>query len=845
MIFRLLSRRRRARRRSLAALLAACAAIPASAAAMPADPGDAGLTPRLAELAQPAVRTLPAAVQAERLGVPPAGPGSLVRLGGRVLVDVRFDAGAIAGLDPLRAAGAEVLASSRRYQTVTVAVAPGQLGQLADVAGVEGVSERRAPLLAATDGPSAAAAGVACEGGAVVSEGIGQLNVAAARSATGLDGSGVTVGVLSDSYDKASLASDGSGPIATRAEDDVESSDLPGTQNPCPDEMAPVRVLEDYAGSGPSDEGRAMLQIVHDVAPGASLAFATAFLSELSFAQNIEDLARPVASGGAGADVIVDDVIWFEEPFFQDGPVAVAASKVTGEGVPYFSSAGNSNLFEGENEIASWEAPAFRDGGSCPLTVTPLLPGPGSAHCMDFDPGAGTDLTFGIAVSSGATLNLDLQWAEPWFGVDTDLDAYLLDAGGTVVGAEESDNVGATQRPVEVLQWKNTAPATKTVRLVVNRCAGECNPAAAAAAPTVKFALLQNGGGVIATEYPQSAGGDVVGPTIFGHAAAPAAIAVAAVPFDDDAQVEPYSSRGPVTQHFGPVNGTSPAPPLPAPTTIAKPDVAATDCGATTFFAFLAGDGEWRFCGTSAAAPHAAGVAALQLDADPAATVAEIRTGQTSTARPVDSFGPEAAGAGLLDANAAIGDLPPTGGSTVQAAPPDTIPPRLTLLEGPPARSTSRRPAFVFAAGEPAEFVCAIDDAIFRSCASPFVSPVPLEDGDHAFEVLATDAAGNTARAGARFAIDTRSPETFVRSRPRAVLSTRRATIRASLHFGSDEAGVTFSCRIDRGTPRICGPRLSRRYRVGRHVVRVTARDELGNVDATAAVVRFRVKRLG
>ncbi len=50
----------------------------------------------------------------------------------------------------------------------------------------------------------------------------------------------------------------------------------------------------------------------------------------------------------------------------------------------------------------------------------------------------------------------------------------------------------------------------------------------------------------------------------------------------------------------------TPAASLPTPQTLDKPDVAASDCVATTFFAQLVGS-TWRFCGTSAAAPHAAG----------------------------------------------------------------------------------------------------------------------------------------------------------------------------------------------------------------------------------------------
>jgi hypothetical protein len=59
-----------------------------------------------------------------------------------------------------------------------------------------------------------------------------------------------------------------------------------------------------------------MMQIIHDIAPGADLAFYTAFYSEQDFANGILALAA------AGCKVIVDDVSYFDEPFFQNGVVA-------------------------------------------------------------------------------------------------------------------------------------------------------------------------------------------------------------------------------------------------------------------------------------------------------------------------------------------------------------------------------------------------------------------------------------------------------------------------------------------------------------------------------------------
>ena len=477
----------------LGSALAACAlaamVLASGAAAMS---NGEKLSPRLAELAKPALRAMPLEEQAARLSVAASGPGSLLREGRRVLVDVRFSAGGVGSLEALRAAGARIVAASRRYQTVTVSVAPASLRTLAAVPGVRGVTENLAPILYGA-GAGTSALSETCEGGAVISEGVNQLHVAEARSDFGVNGAGVTVGVLSDSFNQASKAADGSGhPVATHAAEDEKTADLPGLANPCVGQKTPVDVLEDYAHHQSAkkaklrDEGRAMLQIVHDVAPGADLAFATAFQGETAFAQNIERLARPVSEGGAGAKVIADDAAYFEEPFFQDGPVAAAVNKVTAEGVSYFSAAGNDNLFDAAgHEIASWEAPQFRDSGTCPPALR-AHPEFGAEHCMNFNPGNGSPKdTFGITVEGGQTLTVDLQWAEPWFGVKTDLDVFLLNSKGEPIEEGEpktpvgsyGDNI-VSQRPVEVFQWENKSTEPQEVELAVNRCSGTCDPPA-------------------------------------------------------------------------------------------------------------------------------------------------------------------------------------------------------------------------------------------------------------------------------------------------------------------------------------------------------------------------------
>ena len=838
--------------------------MPASASAAVSRPSGRALSPRLAELAKPSVRSLPPDEQAAALDVAAEGPGSLLRQGNRVLVDVRFDQAVVsadgsepiaASVDALRGAGAKIVNVSRRYQTVTAAAKPGELSRLDDLAKVDAVTEVLTPIVSAAPCPS----------GEVVSEGDEQLRAAQARNEFEVDGSGVTVGILSDSFDQAVVSADGSEPIAAHAAEDVESGDLPGATNPCEFE-APVEVLEDYEPAPeepePADEGRAMAQIVHDLAPGASLAFATAFKGELSFAENIEKLAEPVSSGGAGASVIADDVSYLEEPFFQEGPIGVAVSNVTASGVTYFSSAGNNNLIDATGrDIASWETPEFRDSGSCPSSLVTLSEeieeeeGPGTGlnphHCVDFNPGSGVDTTFGITVSPGAILIADLQWAEPWEGVNTDIDAYLLDSKGQVVGGSIEDNVGASKKPFELVGWENGSLSSAEVRLVINNYTGVHTP-------RLKFALLKNGGGVTATEYPESTGGDIVGPTIFGHNGGRDAMSIGAIRYSTVSAPEKFSSRGPVSHYFEPADGAGPAEPLETPEVLSKPDVVATDCGVTTFFAFEVG-GAWRFCGTSAAAPHAAAVAALMLEGHPTATPERIGSLLRASAVLVGSVDPCATGGGLVDAVGAIEEfessvvIGPAACTPPVSPPPEeeglakaASPPTIAITERPAAISRNRSPRIAFTANRPVSFACSLDGGPFEPCTSPFTPARLLPDGQHGFAVSGIDVAGLTGTSETvSFTVDTKPPRTFFRKHPRKLLHTRHRRASAAFRFGSNEEGVSFVCRVDGGLARFCGERLTRRFRVGLHSVRVAATDVAGNVDRTPSVYRFKVKHVG
>lgn len=417
---------------------------------------------------------------------------------------------------------------------------------------------------------------------------------------------------------KVGIISDSINQVGSKVAGSQATGDLPG--------LGFVQVLLDDTGSV-IDEGRAMAEIVYDEVPGVDrLIFSSGTLGAASKADSINNLVD------MGVDVIADDIFYLGEPMFQDGQIAQAVDAAKAAGVTYFASAGN-------RARQSWEG-TYNDSGG-------------------FQNFSGGDITQTIVtVPNARFIQVSLQWNEPWGGATTNLDALLRKTDGTpLTGATSggTNNNLTTGLPSEIVTWTNSTGAPVDVALRIQRVAG-------AGTPLMKYIARTNGGGAFGiAEYPTNS--DTINPDA---ASAAGAITVGAVDSGDVGLDTPesFSSRGPKTR-LRDKNGV----PLATPLVLQKPQIAAADNITTTVPSPLA-----TFFGTSAAAPSAAGIAALMLSERPSLTPDQVEAILSDPTRatdclPLGALPDTDCGAGFVYADAAViaarDTSPPTVGSTV------------------------------------------------------------------------------------------------------------------------------------------------------------------------------------
>ena len=269
-----------------------------------------------------------------------------------------------------------------------------------------------------------------------------------ARLAFDVDGSGIDVGYLADSFNDligGDLAGTGCAAILSGSTSQ-RSGDLPGE----------VILLDNGPGGG-SDEGAALAELVNDLAPGTGVMFHSGFVSAATMAEGIGELLD------CGAEVILDDLIYYAEPMFQDGIIAQAAQSAVDNGVPYLSAAGN------QADYGIHEPYEDSNSSSDNLLATP--------NGDDFHRFAGGDHDqyAAVTIPPGCGLLLVLQWNEPFdgtlgMGASSDLDLYLCTAPnpancdfgsasiqgcGVGVGAQSGDPL-----EIGVVGNNGSAPAT-------------------------------------------------------------------------------------------------------------------------------------------------------------------------------------------------------------------------------------------------------------------------------------------------------------------------------------------------------------------------------------------------
>jgi hypothetical protein len=514
--------------------------------------------------------------------------------------------------------------------------------------------------------------------GRALTEGDAILRADAVRNQLSLDGTGVRVGVLSDGI-KGVFATTcttcngvSGGPIATRDLPNATGTRNAGgvlTQSSGGINGRSFQANSDLEGkpngacgfAGAGAEGTALLEIVHDLAPSAQLSFANADTS-IAFNQAVNFLA-------SSNDVVVDDLGFFGMPY--DGTSSVSSNTANALNNPSFPI--RAYVTAVGNETTSHYLGTYVNSGLDGLTVAGVTT-PGHLH--QFQSTSGTTDVLGLGSQAHDVIQLPtngevvifLTWDDQFGKSANNYDLYLIQQSTGRVVARSTDVQSGSQDPVEVIDYLNTSGSGQFFIAVQNvrdqaaprqlnmysfepECASD-GPRLLAPNRHERHNYNTIARSVIAQS--DSGGSPVsvisVGAICSASPAAQAAFAGNTAPDEScndrsNSTIEFFSSRGPT------LDGRT------------KPDVSAIDGVAVTG----AGSFDAPFFGTSAAAPHVAGTAALVLQGapcfitgsdgavDPVAARTSLRGLLVNNAVPLsDPFPDNTFGSGRADAFAAV-----------------------------------------------------------------------------------------------------------------------------------------------------------------------------------------------
>lgn len=474
--------------------------------------------------------------------------------------------------------------------------------------------------------------------GSITTEGDIILNADQVRALFGVDGSGVRVGVISDGIGGIFLP--GAGTVNPDPAGPVGTADLPATDtagNPTTGTRDATGVLIATSGglvaqsfrAADSDleagaEGTAMLEIVHDLAPGAELHFAN-FETGLEFNAAVSSLAQ-------NTDVVVDDIAFFGLSYDGNNPISANTGAALNDNAnpvrAHFTSVGN--------HARKHYQDTFVDSGidAATLPFTPPLPtgnlhlfsSPGTngtVDCLGLSPLPADPLfLFDVTSSEGAGSSVEvwLVWDDPFGASGNDYDLYLVEVSTGVVVASSTDPQTGSQNPVESLAFTNTTGSDGFFDIIIQNFNN-------AAAPVEFDMFVLQPDGTVALGGTCTSGENHNFNTVFSSVPAQSdtggspvsVMSLGAIdqadPLNDD--IEDFSSNGPTNDAR------------------LKPDASAID-GVLITGAGGFGSGSppnVRFFGTSAAAPHGSGVAALLLQMAPCLEDASTGALADATAR--------------------------------------------------------------------------------------------------------------------------------------------------------------------------------------------------------------------